>query len=811
MRATTPKFKQIMASGNARDYVIKIDLTLADDPNTPTVLHLTEEDIWNDSFSVETASSGTSSFDIGTAVIGQCKFSLNNFDESFNQYDFFNASAVVWVGLKGDTDNNDHQVYYRLGFYTVDEPTYAGALIQLILLDNMWKFDVPMITLNYPISCLNAVLAICSHCDVQLDQTVQFHGASFTISEAPEGIDNMNCRDFIQYVAMIGCNFCIITPEGKLKLRWYDTSAIPTAAQISSGIFDNDVNDFSINFDLKKGTDAIQITGVKFILNDTAHTIGTTGYMLELDNPLVNDNNVNSVLNLIWDVLENFTLRIFSLTAASDLAVEVGDCCVVKDYRERYVYSWVTLNTFKFAAHQVQCNAVAPTRTLTKQFSKVVQAAVAEARIVAGQVVSNYDLAVQMMNSLAVNAMGGYEDYEDLGTGGRVWYLSNMPITKNPTTGVCSFEPGSIVYKKSGSGFFVSRDGGQTWVNGYDMSTGELVVNVLDAIGINFDWARGGTLTLGGYGNGNGVLSILNSSNVEKIHGDNTGISAGSNGQNDSKAKLTVDGKLEYYYGNSYEGQFRMTAENRGTEQEPEIVDYLSVEDFSHIGVGNSGTEEIWLEAFKEHPSHAYIQNARISIEEDAERIEYNAHLDNPEDYACVDIVANGIDEDDDWATSEIMVCGNGRTYLDTRICPDVDYLVDDKPCVAQDEVLTVLGENNHEWQNLIIRNGMLVLKQNTGRYFNDVHDTWHTWESGGQTYTGITLSAGVSQADFPSIDTSATYEPYIQVASGAPAPMIEGITITGTTYSVRFETITQAQAAGGACVIKLCKRGITY
>ena len=43
MKATTQKFKQIMASGNARDYVVKVDLTLADDPNTPTVLHLTEQ------------------------------------------------------------------------------------------------------------------------------------------------------------------------------------------------------------------------------------------------------------------------------------------------------------------------------------------------------------------------------------------------------------------------------------------------------------------------------------------------------------------------------------------------------------------------------------------------------------------------------------------------------------------------------------------------------------------------------------------------------------------------------------------------
>ena len=528
MKATTPKFKQIMASGNARDYVVKVDLTLVDDPTTPTVLHLDESDIWNDSFSIETASSGTSSFDIGCAIIGQCKFALNNFDERFNQYDFFNASAVVWVGLKGDTDNNDHQVYYRMGFFTVDEPTYAGSLIQLVLLDNMWKFDVPMseITINYPITALNMVLAICSHCGVTLDQTVQFHGASFSIAKAPE--EDMNCREMLQYVAMLGCNFCEITPTGQLKLRWYDTASLPEETDLDGGTYNTNTTPYSDGdsadggnfvdytsgdsydggtftdnpnvdyftrlFNSNFGTDVITITGIKFVIDDTAYTIGTSGYVLELENPLVNADNVNSVLNLIWDILEGFSLRTFNITSASDLSAEIGDCCAIKDYKGNYIYSWITTNTFKFNNHIVQCNAVNPTRQLTTQYSKVVQAAVEIARKNAEEQISTYDIAVQELNRLTNEAMGGFSNYEDAPTGGRYYYVSNQPITKNPTTGACSFEPGSVVFRLAGDVLSVSRDGGQTWVNGYDPTTGTLLVNVLDAIGINAEWIKAGQI-----------------------------------------------------------------------------------------------------------------------------------------------------------------------------------------------------------------------------------------------------------------------------------------------------------------------------
>lgn len=520
MRTTTQTFKRIMASGSARKYLVKIDLTLADN----TVLHLTEADIWDNTFKIETASSGTSSFDIGSAVIGKCSFSINNFDERFNQYDFFNASAVVWVGLVGDIDNNDTQVYYRMGFYTVDEPVYASSLITLELLDNMWKFDTPLsaVNLTYPITIKNAFVAICQYCGVTLG-TQTFHGDSFTIEAAPE--KDMNCREFLQYMAMIGCNFLTISDTGALLVKWYNTSAIPSGTDIDGGTFDTNTtpysdganlnggtfafNDgdtadggtftdnsdcvwFTRNMQATFGTDVITITGVKFTINDTAYTIGTAGYMLELENPIVNANNVNTVLNLIWDVLNGFSLRTYNITTISDLSAEVGDCCILKDYKGNFFYSWITLNSFGFSNHVVQCNAVTPQRQLAKRYSKTVAAAVAESRKATEQIISDYDVAVQLMNDVAVNAMGGYVNYEDLPTGGRVYYLSNMPITKSGNT--CSFQSGSTVFKRTGDGLFVSTNGGQTWQNGYDAQTGQLIVNVLNAIGISADWIKTGTL-----------------------------------------------------------------------------------------------------------------------------------------------------------------------------------------------------------------------------------------------------------------------------------------------------------------------------
>ena len=478
MKTTTSGYKTLIASKNARSYLLKIDLTLANN----TVLHLTGEDIWEDSFSIDTASSGTDSFDIGSAIIGKCAFTLNNIDGDFDNYDFFNATATIWLGLEGDTVSSTQQ-YYRMGFFTVDEPSKANGLISLTLLDNMWKFDRPLPTLSLPNSALNIVNSLCSHCGVIL-ATQSFHGSSFSVPEFDT--KDMNCRELLQYIAMIGCNFCTITDEGKLAIKWYNTSATSSTTAT-----------FDLNQNTTFGTEDIEITGVKIVIDDTAHSVGSSGYVLEIENPLINEDNVNTALNLIWDVLDGFTLRTFSITTASDLSVEIGDKCKIKDYSGNYTYSWITTNSFKLAGQNVQCSAQPPQRTLVTRYSKEVKTAVEEARKQTAETLSTYDQVVQLMNELAVNAMGGFEDYEDVTTGGRIWYWSNMPITKS-AQGVCSFEPGSVVFKKTGTGLFVSTNGGSTYGNAYDAQTGELVINMLYAIGIHADWIRTGTLLVGG-------------------------------------------------------------------------------------------------------------------------------------------------------------------------------------------------------------------------------------------------------------------------------------------------------------------------
>lgn len=484
MRTTTSEYKAIINSGEARHYKIKIDLDLANN----TTLHLTEADIWEDSFSIDTASSGTSSFDLGCAIIGRCTFTINNIDGDFNGVDFFNAEAAVWLGLEGD-DIGGTQHYYRMGYYTVDEPQVANGLISLTLLDNMWKFDIPLkkanITYTDTTTAGDIVQAICTKCEVTLS-TQRFNGYDILITQEPKDAENMNCREMLQYIAMLGCNFCVISNTGALRITWYDVDYTSATMDV-----------FDYNQSTSFGTEDIYITGVGFNIDGADYVIGTRYYRLSLENPLVNEDNVTEILNTIWDVLEGFSLRTFNITTASDLAVEIGDRCKIKDYKGNYVYSWVTTNSFRLASHILQCNAVPPNRTLVKRYSKAVQVAVEQSREIAENIISSYDLSVQELNKLVEQSMGAFSDYDEAPNGGRIYYISNMPITKD-AQGVCHFQANSIVWRMAGDVFSVSTDGGHTWVNGYDPSTGHLIVNVLSTIGLSAEWIKTGTLSVGG-------------------------------------------------------------------------------------------------------------------------------------------------------------------------------------------------------------------------------------------------------------------------------------------------------------------------
>ena len=192
MRPVSNYYKQKIASGETRNFHIKIMMTLADgtqydDVHNPAI---TEADIMDSSFKILTASSGQSSFDIGSAIIGKCQFTLKNFEDEWADIDFFNAEATVWIGLDGD-ETNSTQIYHRVGFFTVDEPQYAGSMVSLELLDNMWKFDKDLPSIPLPKTIGEIVNRLCTHCGVGLG-TQTFNGSTYQITELPDTTEITN-------------------------------------------------------------------------------------------------------------------------------------------------------------------------------------------------------------------------------------------------------------------------------------------------------------------------------------------------------------------------------------------------------------------------------------------------------------------------------------------------------------------------------------------------------------------------------------------------------------------------------------------
>lgn len=90
---------------------------------------------------------------------------------------------------------------------------------------------------------------------------------------------------------------------------------------------------------------------------------------------------------------------------------------------------------------------------------------------------------------------------------------------------------------------------------------------------------------------------------------------------------------------------------------------------------------------------------------------------------------------------------------------------------------------------------GTFTANQSTNTSASIVTDEWTTEEH--------TLAVGDTTATFSGLNTSYAYKPFIQVADGETAPT-GTMTFSGTTATVTFTAITNAQATGGAAKIKL-------
>ena len=191
---------------------------------------------------------------------------------------------------------------------------------------------------------------------------------------------------------------------------------------------------------------------------------------------------------------------------------------MVTDRKNRTYNTVITNNTFVLCGDQkVECSAETPTEKNYTRFGPGTKLMSKAKEQTDGQL-SAYDIAVRNMNQLAANTFGFYATTVKQADGSILAYRHDKP----------KLAESKIVYKSGIDGFWVTsdyqgNDADTTWKAGFD-SSGDAVMNVLSVIGINFSWAHGGVLTLGGNGNGNGKLVINNSKGQQIGYIDNTGV-----------------------------------------------------------------------------------------------------------------------------------------------------------------------------------------------------------------------------------------------------------------------------------------------
>lgn len=315
---------------------------------------------------------------------------------------------------------------------------------------------------------------------------------------------------------------------------------------------------------LTTGVENIKITGVQTTDNENTYTYGTDGYILAIENSLIEDKNL--LVNTVGAKLVGLTFMNFSGEHLSYPLAEFMDLAYVIDRAGKTNRTILTDITFNFLGFtQFKCSAENSVRNSSKYVSAETKAIQKSSKITEKKI-SKYDEAVQSLTALMTQGMGFFKTEEIKEDKSVIFYLHNKE----------RLEDSNIIWKMVGDAFAVSTDGGKTWNAGLD-SNGNAVVNVLSAVGINCDWIHSGTLTLGGYNNQNGILSMQDASGNEIGRWNNQGVYArGHYVSEDSVGrKLDVHNAMIDLYssGNEYEG--RISSASGGIDARDAHGDYL--------------------------------------------------------------------------------------------------------------------------------------------------------------------------------------------------------------------------------------------
>lgn len=458
----------------------------------------------------------SSSFPIGCVVCKSMTLELDNSQDQWKNYYFYQAKVHSYLKIQIDTSTVET---IDKGVYTITTPEQYGETLNFTALDDMYKVNATYTSkLVLPQTIISLVRDACETLGIPFGGTMQ-HG-NLIISEIPE---NMTFRQLFGWAAMLETANARLDNRGYLQfIRWdfsnvqEDCNAVVDAdgnvifkggASIDSESFISPAGNWTIDSDgfltlIESATDAseklkdfftsptvssddIIITGIKLKNKENEAMYGNTGYVLELENELVADSSLDTVAAQIGDSIIGAKFRSMSGELAYNPLIEFGDMAYTYDRKwNRYITPLTDVSCSVNGKTAVKTQADDPIRGQSK-FQSESTKAIVEARRLVKKERSAREKAVERLEETLKTSSGLYETSVPQEDGSIITYLHDKPTLAESKN----------VIKFTAEAIGVSNDGGKTYPFGFQL-TGTMIAKLLYAEGINADFINAGALTI---------------------------------------------------------------------------------------------------------------------------------------------------------------------------------------------------------------------------------------------------------------------------------------------------------------------------
>lgn len=488
MYDTTSDFMEAI-NKQSRELTIEIKLTTLEGQE----FTLTDQDIEAGSFQITTQCMNKG-FELGSVSAGDLAVTLDNRDERWNNIALEGAKLEPKCGVRVRSGLFE---YIPMGVFIIDSPSrpYSAlslkATDQMILLDR----DLSQAGVAFPTSPRTLLLAIETLCGVTISpDTLSLPNFDEIMIVDPQS--DITCRDALSQIALLSAGFARFNRNGILEIVPLQQPNLENSRTMNVGSRKN----------LKVTTEQIQVTGMIY----EGLSWGSNEYALRIKRlSILDPNKAQSALTYVWEQIMYFHYTGFTSDYYSDPSIDVGDGIYHVPFTGAPFLSIVTKHSYRHGrlsllmgeakSAQAQGYISKTTRELTE--------AVKAVEIEIGRRVTAYERGQDELSNLMGSMLGVHMTIEtDDDTGAKAYLFHDKP----------TLEESSDLWRFDGGALAHSSDGGATWDLGLTSSS-NLIIKMIQAIGIEAEWIHLQQGTLASYADETGARITQAETNITEI------------------------------------------------------------------------------------------------------------------------------------------------------------------------------------------------------------------------------------------------------------------------------------------------------